>query len=99
MKEGLLIGKPSFIAAIFLSSGCVSFFCTSLSRPHGGGRRTPQKGFAPGIARAKTTNGQFRVGLNCWGSHSLDRWLGQPSQPGSPVHQGPKGEALPLVAL
>ncbi len=44
--------------------GCVSFFCTSLSWNLRAGGRASEKGFAPGIARAKTTNGLLREGLS-----------------------------------
>src|SRR5438874_641070 len=36
--------------------GCVSFFCTSLSWNRRGVRRAPEKRFAPGIARARTSS-------------------------------------------
>ena len=44
--------------------GCVSFFCTSLSWNRWGGRRTPEKRFAPGIASAKTTSRLLGKGLS-----------------------------------
>src|SRR5260221_5774480 len=46
--------------------GCGSFFCTRLTRKRRGGRRTPQKRFAPRITSAKTTNGWLCEGLSRW---------------------------------
>jgi hypothetical protein len=45
-------------------AGCVSFFCTRLWWTRRGGRRTPEKGFAPGIASTRTTNWLLREGLS-----------------------------------
>src|SRR5260221_12460527 len=42
------------------------FFCTRLTRKRRGGRRTPQKRFAPRITSAKTTNGWLCEGLSSW---------------------------------
>src|SRR5438309_27158 len=93
------IAYPACVEQTKDLTGCVSFFCTRHWRPHRGGRRTPQKRFAPGIAAAKTTNGQLPAGLNGRGRRGLDRWLGQPSHPCAPVHERPKGAAEPLLAV
>src|SRR6266516_237487 len=79
--------------------GCGSFFCTRLTWPRRGRRRTPQKRLAPRIASAKTTRRLPREGLSRKFGASVARWMGKPSYPCSPVDEGPKGAVQSLLAL
>ncbi len=79
--------------------GCVSFFCTNLIYTSRGGRRAPEKRFAPGIARARTSSW---LPLECRSRRrggSLNRGVRQPIHPYSPHDEEPKGTVQALLTL
>ncbi len=80
-------------------AGCVSFFCTNLCCSNRGGRRTSEKGFAPGIARARTTSWLLLEGLSRRSEGLSNRGMRQPIHPYSPHNQEPKGTVQPLLAV
>ena len=79
--------------------GCVSFFCTHLFCSTDGGRRTSEKGFAPGVARARTSNGMLFEGLSRRSGGSSNRGMRQPIHPRSPDDEEPTGTVQPLLAI
>src|SRR5215472_17201820 len=61
------------------NAGCVSFFCTKLFCSNKGGRRTSEKGFVPGVTRARTGRWVILDGLSRRSGSS--RGMRQPIQP------------------
>src|SRR5947208_10204278 len=85
--------KPSY------SLGCVSFFCTKLCCSSRGGRRTSQKGFAPGVASAWTGHGWLRDGLSRRRGSSNPTGMRQSMPLYSPEDKEPHGTLEPLLTL
>ena len=83
----------------FLLFGCVSFFCTNLCCSTRSGRRTAEKRFAPGVARARTTRRWLLEGLSRRSAGSSNRWVRQPMHPYSPHDEEPQGPLQPLLAF
>src|SRR5438105_1679880 len=79
--------------------GCGSFFCTHLCWSNRGRRRTSEKRFAPGVARARTTRWWLLEGLSRRSAGSSNRWVRQPMHPYSPHDEEPQGPLQPLLAF
>ena len=83
----------------YAKKGCVSFFCTHLCCSTDGGRRTSEKRFAPGVARARTTREWLLEGLSRRSAGSRNRWVRQPMHPYCPHDEQPQGSLLPLLGF